>query len=102
MRNELSSGWVIEFTQNDHLYCHSLKATKHSRTFDIPCEDTPAGFVGIWPYELKLDSAEYHDLFNALREWANRQGISYRLYETRETFESNGSEHREFVQSTRN
>ena len=89
MRNEMSDDWVVAFTKNVHMYCHRLKATKYNRTIDVPCEDTPAGFVGIWPYELGLDGAEYQDLMNVLREWANREGITYRLHETKDTFESN-------------
>ena len=88
MRSEHLNGWAIEFTKNVHMYCHSLKATKNSSTLDVPCEDAPAGFVGIWPYELKLDDTEYQGLLKALREWASGMGINYRLYKTSDTFES--------------
>ncbi len=89
MRSELSNGWAIEFTKSIHMYCHSLRDTKNNSTFNVPCEDTPAGFVGIWPYELKLDDTGYQGLLSALREWASGTGINYRLYKTSDTFESN-------------
>jgi hypothetical protein len=83
------NGWEIEFRKNIHMYYHSLKATKDGRTFDVPCEDTPGNFVGIWPYQLSLNAKESPELFEALREWASQSGLKYRLYKTREDYEAN-------------
>jgi hypothetical protein len=59
MRIELDNGWNVEFLKNVHMYCHSLKLTKGARTFEVPCEDTSAGYVAILPYDLSMDPTEY-------------------------------------------
>jgi hypothetical protein len=72
------------------MYCHSLKTIKNGLELDIPCEDLAiCDGVGIWPYDLNLAKDTYSDLLIALRNWANEQGFDYRLYTTRENFETN-------------
>lgn len=72
------------------MYCHDLRAAKDGESFQVPCEDSPAseGLVGIWPYELKMDSTRYTDLISALHAWAADERLSYRLYVTRDRFET--------------
>jgi hypothetical protein len=89
MQYETRNGWKIEFQKNVHMYYHSLKATKDGRTFDVPCEDTPSNFVGIWIHQLSLQPAESSDLRPGLREWADNAGLHYRLYRTLEDYETN-------------
>ena len=84
-------GWVFTFQPNVHMYAHSLKATKADKSFYVPCEDTTENHVGIWPYQLDLDPAVSQDLLEGLREWAVQSRLSYRLYETRERYETRGS-----------
>lgn len=81
--------WLDDRVQKKRsYYYHSLKASKDGQTFDVPCEDTPSNFVGIWTYQLSLSATELIDLFAGLREWANQSGLKYRLYNTREDYES--------------
>jgi len=87
-----NDGWAVEFRRNVHMYCHSLKLSKAGETYDVPCEDSPSGFVLIWPYELKADDTAIQDLLAALREWANQAGIQYRLYTSPTEYETNGPE----------
>lgn len=72
------------------MYCHDLRAAKDGESFQIPCEDSPAseGLVGIWPYELKMDSKCYVDMISALHAWAAHEGLNYRLYVTPDRFET--------------
>ena len=79
MRYTTRNGWTIEFRKNIHMYYHSLKATKNGRTFDVPCEDTPGNFVGIWTYQLSLNSAE--SLRNATGRPRSRPKDKTLLYE---------------------
>ena len=65
------------------MYCHRLTATKHNHELEVPCEDTPAGYIGIWPYDLDLPESTYDDLLVASRLRAPTIGSDYRLY-TRE------------------
>lgn len=78
----LFDGWTVEFHKNIHMYSHSLKLSRGSETYDVFCEDTPAGFVGIWPYELKVKvtDAIFHELLTVLRKWASQSDFQYRLY----------------------
>lgn len=89
MQYETCNGWTIDFEKNIHMYTHSLEATKGDRTFIVPCEDTPYAFVGIWPYQLSLDIALFQDLLEALRDWASMSGLTYRLYNSRDNYETN-------------
>jgi hypothetical protein len=86
------NGWSIRFRRNIHMYCHSLTASKHSLDLQVPCEDTPDGFVGIWPYDLKISESEYLDLLVALRAWAKTIQTEYRLYVTGDEYESGPNE----------
>lgn len=80
--------------KNVHMYCHSLNATKDGQTFDVPREDTPRNFVGIWIYQLSLNPAELSDLLNGLSEWADQSGPKYRLYKTGEIYQTSPGDHR--------
>ena len=55
-------------------------------------EDTPSGFVGIWPYDLEVAALVYQDLLEALRAWARQAGMTYRRYTSRDQYETNGSQ----------
>lgn len=85
----LRNGWVVDFRKNIHMYSHSLKLSKGGETYDVFCEDTPSGFVGIWPYELKVTDGIRQEVFSALREWATQSGLPYRLYTSRDEYETN-------------
>lgn len=91
MQTQIHKGWVVEFRKHIHMYCHSLRLSKGEQSYDVPCEDTPAGFVGIWPYELKVADVVLQDICVALREWASQSGMRYRLYTSAEKFEANDS-----------
>ncbi|SCK34205.1 hypothetical protein VAR608DRAFT_3048 [Variovorax sp. HW608] len=71
------------------MYCHSLKMAKAGRKYDIPCEDSPMGFVAIWPYELNLEDSVFQDLLVGLRAWATLSGIKYKLYTSKDDCETN-------------
>jgi hypothetical protein len=83
------NGWFIDFTKNVHMYTHSLKAAKSGEIYDVPCEDTPFDFVGIWPYQLNLDASVLQDLLRGLGDWAGQAGITYRLYSTKDDYQTN-------------
>ncbi len=91
MRSELNNGWTIQFRKNVHMYCHSLKLTKGGRQYEIPCEDSPLsdGLVAMWPYELKLEESTFQDLLKGLLEWANASGMKYRIYKSKNDYETN-------------
>lgn len=90
MKTNGYEGWAVEFHKNVHLYSHSLKLSRAGETYDVPCEDSPSGFILIWPYELKVASVVYQDLLVALREWASQAGIQFRLYRSPDEYETNG------------
>lgn len=74
------------------MYCHSLKAKKNGKEIEVPCEDMAAcDGVGIWPYILELEEETNFDLLKALRSWAKEQGFEYRIYTTKEDFETNAT-----------
>nr|CAP48716.1 putative integron gene cassette protein [uncultured bacterium] len=85
----LRNGWNIEFQKNIHMYCHRLITTKGDKHYEVPCEDTPAGFVGIWLYGLELDEMTLSDLQAGLVEWAESSGCTYRIYNTRGVYLTN-------------
>jgi hypothetical protein len=64
------------------MYCHSLTAEKDGRLYDIPCENTTDGSLGVWLHELALEDAVLYDLLNGLREWAGPTGRTYEIYAT--------------------
>lgn len=80
------NGWSIEFQKNIHMYCHRLIATGDGARHEIPCEDTPEGFVGVWLYDLALDEAVRRDLLAALVEWAEASAFPYRIYTARDAY----------------
>jgi hypothetical protein len=83
-------GWTMSFRRNIHMYCRDLRAIKGKESLQVQCEDSPAGegLVGVWSYLLKLDPTLYADLISALHEWASPEGLNYRLYVTRDQFET--------------
>jgi hypothetical protein len=83
-RNE----WDIQFRKNVHMYCHRLVAAKADRRYEIPCEDTPDGFVGIWLCDIGLESPLQQDLVAVLLKWAESSGLACRIYETRDSYVS--------------
>jgi hypothetical protein len=84
------NGWLIEFSDNIYMYYHSLKVSKGDHNYDIPCEDTPENFIGIWLYQLNLDDSIVRDLLVGLREWITSQsGINYRIYKSENDYETN-------------
>ena len=44
----LLNGWTVEFEKNIHMYSHSLKLSRGREAYQVFCEDSPSGFVGIW------------------------------------------------------
>ena len=95
MHSQLHNGWAIRFRKNVHMYCHSLKVSKGALSYEIPCEDSPLseGLVAMWLYELDLDEAARQDLMKGLIQWALASGIKYRLYLTRDGYQTNGNGH---------
>ncbi len=89
MAEKLYNGWSIRFRPNVHMYCHDLKLSKGQDQLRVPCEDTPSGWVGIWPCSLGLDESVYADVLVALRVWAAQKFVAnYRLYVTKDEFEA--------------
>lgn len=88
MKHVVHNGWRIKFNRNIHMYCHRLTAAKNNHELEVPCEDTPEGWIGIWPYDLDVPESTYNDLLVALRLWAQTIGSDYRLYTTRDDFEA--------------
>ena len=91
MRSQLHNGWAIQFQKNVHMYCHSLKVSKGGRQYEIPCEDSPMsdGLVAMWLYELTLDEAASQDLLKGLTQWAQSSGMKYRIYLTKNDYQTN-------------
>ena len=83
-RNE----WDIQFRKNVHMYCHRLVVAQSDRRYDIPCEDTPDGFIGVWLYDAGVESPLQQDLVAALVKWAESSGLACRIYETRDSYVS--------------
>ncbi len=91
--SEIHAGWTVTFRKNIHMYTHRLLMAKRGREYDIPCEDSPlsTGLVAMWPYELKIEDQVYEDLLDGLRTWASHSGLKYRIYKTRNEYETNVS-----------
>lgn len=87
----LLDGWIVEFHKNVHMYTHSLKLSKGNETYDVYCEDTPSGFVGIWLFELKdkVTNATFRELLTVLRKWASQSGFQYYLCISQADYETN-------------
>ena len=87
----LLNGWTVEFQKNIHMYSHHLKLSRGREAYQVFCEDTPSGFVGIWPYELKetITDALFQELLLVLRKWAILADFQYRLYTSRDDYETN-------------
>lgn len=88
----LPNGWAVEFHKNIHMYWHSLKLSRSSETYVVPCEDTPSGFVAIWPHELNVPDALLQEILEVLRNWANQSGLQYRLYTSPNNYEAKEAE----------
>ena len=86
---DFRNGWSIHFQQNVHMYSHRLVASKGTRHLELPCEDTPEGFLGIWLHDIALDSVTASELLPCLVEWAEHSGRRFRIYATREKFVTN-------------
>lgn len=87
----LLDGWTVEFQKNIHMYSHGLKLSRGGLAYQVFCEDTPSGFVGIWPYELKEAVADttFQELVAVLRKWAILSDLHYRLYTSQNEYETN-------------
>ncbi len=81
-------GWTVRFHQNIHMYSHDLKVSRGSETYTVFCEDTPAGFVGIWPFELEVSDEKFQELLAVLRQWAKQSGFECRLYTSATEYEA--------------
>ena len=76
-------GWDLSLNKNVHMYCHKLSASRGSQTFDIPCEDTPDGHIGVW-----LDSLDYPDSLSiSLNIFFSQLNENYKIYNTEKTNE---------------
>ena len=93
MRSEEHNGWTITFRKNIHMYCHLLRLAKNASVYEVQCEDIPLcnGLVGMWPYALDLEDSIYQDLLSGLRQWAKHSGIKYRIYTSKNDYETNES-----------
>jgi hypothetical protein len=91
MNVELSNGWAVKFAKNVHMYSHSLEVSKGRWWYAITCEDLPmtGGVIGMWLYELNLDEEARRNLLKGLVDWAGARGIKYRIYISRENYETN-------------
>ena len=88
---KLRNGWNIDFQKNIHMYCHSLIVKKGNKQYEVPCEDTPTGSLGIWLYEIGFDETTLSDLQASLTEWAKSAGLTYRIYNTPDAWVTNRS-----------
>jgi hypothetical protein len=95
MSFETRNGWSIDFRKHVFMYYHRLVASKNSERIDVPCEDTPGGYVGIWPHGLGLEEAVLQDLLEGLREWARSTGLTYRLHSSSDEYETNAAKARD-------
>lgn len=59
--------------------------------YQVFCEDTPSGFVGIWPYYLKEAVADttFQELLAVLRKWAILSDLHYQLYTSQNDYDTN-------------
>lgn len=89
VQSYLIDGWNVEFHRNIHMYSHSLKLSRDGENYDVFCEDTPGGFVGIWPYELNIADALLREILAVLRKWACQLEFQYRLYTSKNEYEGN-------------
>ncbi|MFC7298776.1 hypothetical protein [Herminiimonas aquatilis] len=90
----LLNGWTVEFQKYIHMHSHSLELSRGSEAYQVFCEDTRYGFVGIWPYELKetVTDAIFHELLAVLRKWASLSDFQYRLYTSQNDYETNDTQ----------
>ena len=88
---KVRNGWSITFQKNVHMYCHRIGVAKGNLQYDVPCEDTPEGFVGVWLYEIGLDEPVLQNLLACIVEWANSAGFRYRIYTARDSYVTNES-----------
>lgn len=90
----LLNDWTVEFQRNVHMYTNNLKLCRDGEAYQIFCEDTPFGFVGIWPYHLKatVTEATFHQLLAVLRKWVCLCDFQYRLYTSQDDYETNDTQ----------
>ena len=62
------------------MYCHRLEATKVGNKFDVPCEDTPAGYIGIWFMNTNLDDKIREELIPILRDFFQDLGSPFKIF----------------------
>ena len=72
--------WQISFRNNVHMYCHHLEVAKGAYRFDVPCEDTPAGFIGIWVKRMPNIEDEIRDeMILVLTKFFDGLGRNYEI-----------------------
>lgn len=83
----MCDGWTVRFGKNIHMYSHSLKLSKSGEIYNVFCEDSPYGFVGIWPYDLEVPDTKFREILVVLQKWASQSGLKYRLYTSPKEYE---------------
>jgi len=73
-------GWDISFRTNVHMYCHRLEATKGGETFEVPCEDAPDGYIGIWFMHTNIADGIRDDLIPVLAEFFEGLGSPFKVF----------------------
>lgn len=84
----ICDGWTVRFYKNIHMYSHSLKLSKNGEIYAVFCEDSPFGFVGIWPYVLEVSNAKFREILVVLNKWASQSALTYRLYTSPKEYEA--------------
>jgi len=62
------------------MYCHHLEATKGGNTLDVPCEDTPDGYIGIWFMNTDFNDKIREELIAILAVFFQDQGSPFKIF----------------------
>ncbi len=62
------------------MYCHSLEATKGGKTFNVPCEDSPDGYIGIWFMNADICESVREELVPILADFFQGLGSPFKIY----------------------
>ena len=83
--------WEIKFTNNVHMYCHSLSAKKGEYRVSISCEDLPTKekTIGIWLHDLDVSEKHKQELQHVLLQWTNELQLHCRVYHNQDEFSEN-------------
>lgn len=74
------NGWKISFKNNVHMYCHHLEATKSGNKLDVPCEDTPDGYIGIWFMNTNFNDKILEELIAVLAVFFQDLGSPFKIF----------------------